>query len=123
MFEVLREDSPAVGTEGVLTIDDTHRDVVLATSIPQQAGYTPDTTRSVDFLESYPPGNIAFGELWGPMREETNAWLSRVALGLPTPHATAADGHDRLMLTKALDLSARRRRPVTVPITPEDERA
>jgi myo-inositol 2-dehydrogenase/D-chiro-inositol 1-dehydrogenase len=112
-----------VGTEGVLTIDDTHRDVVLATTQAQSAGYTPESKRHVDFLGSYPPGDMALGELWGPMREETNAWLSRVALGLTTPHATAAEAHDRLMLTKALDLSARRRRPVPLPITPEDERA
>jgi predicted dehydrogenase len=111
-----------VGTEGVLTIDDTHRDV-MATTLPQQAGYTPDVTRNVDFLESYPPGNIALGELWGPMREETTSWLGRLALGHPTPHATAAEAHNRLMLTKALDLSARRRRPVPLPITPEEERA
>jgi hypothetical protein len=52
----------------------------------------------------------------------TNAWLSRVALGIPTPHATAADGHNRLMLTKAMDLSARRLRPVPLPITVEDEK-
>jgi predicted dehydrogenase len=112
-----------VGTEGVLTIDDTHRDIVLATERPQPAGYTPDTTRQVDFLGSYPPGDIALGELWGPMREETSSWLSRLAVGHPTPHATAAEAHDRLMLTKALDLSARRRRPVALPITPEDERS
>jgi len=37
--------------------------------------------------------------------------------------ATAAEAHNRLMLTKALDLSARRKRPVALPITPEDERA
>jgi hypothetical protein len=107
----------------VLTIDDTHRDLVMATERPQPAGYTPETTRQVDFLGSYPPGDVALGELWGPMREETSAWLSRLALGHPTPHATAAEAHDRLMLTKALDLSARRRRPVPLPITPEDERA
>jgi predicted dehydrogenase len=112
-----------VGTDGVLTIDDTHRDVILASDKPQPAGYTPETTRHVDFLGSYPPGDVALGELWGPMREETNSWLSRVALGIPTPHATAADGHDRLMLTKALDLSARVKRPVRLPITPDDERA
>jgi predicted dehydrogenase len=111
-----------VGTQGVLTIDDTHRDVVLATTIGQPAGYTPDTKRHVDFLGSYPPGDIALGELWGPMREETNAWLGRVALGLSTPHATAAEAHNRLMLTKAMDLSARRQRPVPLPITPEEER-
>lgn len=112
-----------VGTEGVLTIDDTHRDVVLATTVAQPAGYTPETRRHVDFLGSYPPGDVALGELWGPMREETNAWLTRVALGLPSPHATAAEAHDRLMLTKALDLSARRKRPVPLPITPADEQA
>ena len=112
-----------VGTDGVLTVDDTHRDVVLATTHPQAAGYTPEAKRHVDFLGSYPPGDVALGELWGPMREETNSWLSRVALGLSTPHATAAEAHNRLMLTKALDLSARRKRPVALPITPEDERA
>lgn len=111
-----------VGTEGVLTIDDTHRDLVLATTIGQPAGYTPDTKRHVDFLGSYPPGDVAFGERWGPMREETNAWLTRLALGHATPHATAREAHDRLMLTKALDLSARRKQPVALPITPEDER-
>ncbi|MBI4607693.1 MAG: Gfo/Idh/MocA family oxidoreductase [Candidatus Rokubacteria bacterium] len=111
-----------VGTEGVLTVDDTHRDVVLATERAQPAGYTPESTRHVDFLGSYPPGDVALGELWGPMREETNAWLARVALGVPTPHATAAEAHNRLMLTKALDLSARRKRPVPLPITPEDDK-
>jgi predicted dehydrogenase len=110
-----------VGTEGVLTIDDTHRDLVLATEVPQPAGYTPETTRQVDFLASYPPGDKAFGELWGPMREETNSWLGRLALGHSTQHATAAEAHNRLMLTKALDLSARRRRAIPLPITPGDE--
>jgi myo-inositol 2-dehydrogenase/D-chiro-inositol 1-dehydrogenase len=110
-----------VGTEGVLTIDDTHRDVVLATNISQGEGYAPDASRRVDFLGSYPPGDIALGELWGPMRDETNSWLSRLALGQATPHATAAEAHNRLMLTKAFDLSARLKRAIPLPISPEDE--
>ena len=36
-----------VGTEGVLTIDDTHRDIVLATNIAQGEGYAPDARRGV----------------------------------------------------------------------------
>src|SRR5918912_451272 len=48
-----------VGTDGVLTIDDTHRDIVLAVSAPQAEGYAPDQSRLVDFLGSYPPGDIA----------------------------------------------------------------
>jgi predicted dehydrogenase len=113
----------AVGTEGVLTIDDTHRDIVLAVNTAQGEGYAPDQSRRVDFLTSYPVGDMALGELRGPMREETNSWLTRVSLGLRTQHATAAEGHNRLMLTKAIDLSARLRRPVKLPITAEDERS
>ena len=109
-----------VGTEGVLTIDDTHRDIVLATTAAQGEGYAPDETRRVDFLGSYPPGDVALGELRGPMREETESWLTRLALKLKTQHATAAEAHDRLMLTKAFDLSAREKRAVSLPIRAGD---
>src|SRR5947209_5943271 len=111
------------GTDGVLTIDDTHRDMVLAVSKPQLEGYNPDTSRLVDFMGSYPPGDMALGELRGPMREETDSWLNRMALGVPTQACTAAEAHRNLMLTKALDLSARLKRPVKLPLMPEDERA
>jgi predicted dehydrogenase len=107
------------GTEGVLTIDDTHRDIVLATTRSQDEGYAPAAERRVDFLGSYPPGDIALGELRGPMREETEQWLNRISLGLTTQHATAAEAHNRLMLTKAFDLSARLKRAVPLPIASE----
>jgi myo-inositol 2-dehydrogenase/D-chiro-inositol 1-dehydrogenase len=108
------------GTEGVLTIDDTHRDIVLATSRAQGEGYSPDAQRRVDFLGSYPPGDMALGELRGPMREETEQWLNRVSLGLATQHATAAEAHNRLMLTKAFDKSARLKRAIPLPIESEE---
>jgi predicted dehydrogenase len=108
------------GTDGVLTIDDTHRDIVLAVSAPQDEGYAPDKRRLVDFLGSYPPGDMALGELRGPMREETDSWLNRVALGVPTPAATAREAHRNLMLTKALDLSAKRKAPVSLPLSEAD---
>ena len=104
------------GTDGVLTIDDTHRDMVMAVSKPQEEGYAPDKSRLVDFLGSYPPGDMALGELRGPMADETVSWLNRVSLGLPTQAATAAEAHRNLMLTKALDLSAKRREPVKLPL-------
>jgi len=107
------------GTEGVLTIDDTHRDIVLATTRSQGEGYAPDSQRRVDFLGSYPPGDIVLGELRGPMREETEQWLNRLTLNLPTQHATAAEAHNRLMLTKAFDKSARLKKPIPLPITEE----
>ena len=54
-------------------------------------------------------------------RRVLTLWPSHLALGHSTPHATAREAHERLMLTKALDLSARRKRPVPLPITPDDE--
>jgi myo-inositol 2-dehydrogenase/D-chiro-inositol 1-dehydrogenase len=107
------------GTEGVLTIDDTHRDMVLATSRESGEGYAPDKARRVDFLGSYPPGDMALGELRGPMREETEQWLNRISMGLSTQHASAAEAHNRLMLTKAFDKSARLKRPLPLPIDAE----
>ena len=108
------------GTEGVLTIDDTHRDIVLATSRAQSEGYSPGAERKVDFLGSYPPGDMALGELRGPMREETEQWLNRLSMGLATQHATAAEAHNRLMLTKAFDKSARLKRAIPLPIESEE---
>ena len=114
-----------VGTKGVIDIEDTHRDVILATEIPQPAGYAskgyqPDAQRYVDFIGSYPPGDVSDGLLWGPMREETMTWFHRLANGVSTPHATARDGHRNLILTMAMDRSARMGQAVRLPIDPED---
>ena len=86
-------------------------------------GYNPDATRLVDFMGSYPPGDMALGELRGPMAEETDSWLNRVALGLPTAAATVEEAHRNLMLTKALDLSAKRKQPVKLPLDPDEVKA
>ena len=110
-----------VGTKGVITIDDTHRDLVLASEVAQGAGYKPEGfepeyARHVDFLTSYPPGDVHMGQIWGAMRNETNSWLTRVCMGLETPHATVADGHRNLVLTMAMDLSAARGKALKLPI-------
>ena len=114
-----------VGTKGVITVDDTHRDLVLASENPQWAGYRPegykpDFERHVEFLNSYPPGDIAFGQMWGPIRTETITWFTRLYMGSETPHATAWDGHRNLVLTMAMGLSAARGVPLKLPIDDEE---
>jgi predicted dehydrogenase len=114
-----------VGTEGVIDIEDTHRDVILATENAQGPAYNPDgltieVERHVDFLTSFPPGDMYDGELWGPMREETNSWFNRIYSGKRTPHATAAEGHRNLVLTMAMDLSAKRCAELKLPIDPAE---
>jgi myo-inositol 2-dehydrogenase / D-chiro-inositol 1-dehydrogenase len=112
-----------VGTRGVIDIEDTHRDVILAAEESQGPGYNPKGfdpgfARNVDFLGSYPPGDLHEGRIVGPMREETLSWLNRLLTGRPTVHATAADGHRNLLLTMAMDLSARTGSSVQLPIHP-----
>ncbi|NNE83336.1 MAG: Gfo/Idh/MocA family oxidoreductase [Alphaproteobacteria bacterium] len=114
-----------VGTEGVIDIEDTHRDVILATENAQGPAYNPEgltieVERNVDFLTSFPPGDMHDGELWGPMREETSSWFNRIYNGKKTPHATAAEGHRNLVLTMAMDLSAKRGTEVKLPIDPAE---
>ena len=100
-----------------LTIDDTHRDMVMATEKPWVAHRGDE--RHVNFLASYPPGDISRGQFWGPMREETNSWFARIYAGVDTPHCTAEEGHRNLMLTMACDISAKMEAPLALPIEPE----
>lgn len=114
-----------VGTRGIIDIEDTHRDVILASYTPQPAGYRtkgyePGAERYVDFIGSYPPGDMVAGKLWGPMREETMTWYNRLLKRNSTPHATAADGHRNLLLTMAMDFSARTGKPVNLPISAKE---
>ena len=76
--------------------------------------------RHVDFLTSYPPGDLHGGEIWGPIREETNAWFGRIHMGMNTPHATADEGHRNLIISMAMDLSAKRGEPVSLPMDIDD---
>ncbi len=112
-----------VGTKGVIDIEDTHRDLVVATSEELGGGYVPDgfkpAERHVEFMTSYPPGDLWNNQLYGPMREETIGWFGRIMMGLPTPHASARDGHNNLMHTMAMDLSAARGEEIPLPIDPE----
>lgn len=113
-----------VGTEGVIDIEDTHRDLVMATNVAQGAGYAPEgytaPARHVEFLTSYPPGDLHLDQIWGPIREETNAWYQKLYTGQSSPHATAADGHRNLMITMAMDLSAKRGEVVQLPLDADD---
>lgn len=114
-----------VGTTGVLDIEDTHRDLVVASSEPQGrgTGYSPKgwdvpLPRYVDFLGSRPFGDDTDIGFWGPMREETLTWFNSLLTRRPSHHATAADGHRNLLYTMAMDKSARTGRPVELPPDP-----
>ena len=102
------------GTGGSLNIDDSHRDVVLAPAEPIPCPYTPEHEVDVAFLGSAMPGDFALGEFFGPMKEETDAFvrytLQMGGVGL----ATAEHARDVLALTLAADKSCRENKPVRI---------
>ena len=71
------------------------------------------------FLQAFHRGDTHRGELWGPCGE-TNTWFQRIYNKKDTPHATAAEGHRNLMLTMAMDLSAKTGKEIELPLDPAD---
>ena len=102
------------GTEGTLNIDDAHRDVVLATGQPIPCPYTPEHEVNVAFLGSAMPGDFMLGEFFGPMKEESDAFIRHVlgigGVGL----CTGADARQVLELTMASDRSVKEGKAVTL---------
>lgn len=103
------------GREGTISVKDDHRDVLMASRKPVPSPYTPDTSMNVAMLGSYMPGDWALGEHFGAMQEETHAFVNSVGQGRRDPIlATGQDGLDVLMVSRAVDESARTGRIVAV---------
>ncbi len=96
------------GRDGVISVKDDHRDVLMASHKPIPSPYTPGTTMNVALLGSYMPGDWALGEHFGAMQEETHAFINTVGTGHPSPIlATGNEGMDVLIISRAVDESAR----------------
>ena len=117
-----------IGTEGIIEIDDMHKDVILASNQYQPAGYKKKKSidkadvstinyqsRNVDFLTSIPFGQRSQSEMWGPIREETFSWFHRLMTGAKTPHTTAKEGHENLAICLAIDLAAKTGNLIDIP--------
>ncbi len=102
------------GTKGSLNVDDAHRDVILAPEDPIPCPYTPEHQVNVAFLGSAMPGDFVMGEFFGPMKEETDAFVRHIlgigGVGL----ATGAHARDVLALTMAADRSCKEGAPVAL---------
>jgi predicted dehydrogenase len=68
------------------------------------------------FLQSGTPGDWALGEFWGPIANETRAWLDHLATGRPCTLATPEDARATLEATLAIEHSMRIGMPVTLPL-------
>ena len=81
-----------LGTEGVMILDDDHTDQLMYSEKGVPHVYLPDHAVNMVFLQSGTPGDWALGEFWGPIANETRAWLDHLAMGKPCALATPREG-------------------------------
>jgi predicted dehydrogenase len=105
-----------VGTDGVMILDDDHTDQLMYTEHGIPHVYLPGHEVNMVFLQSGTPGDWALGEFYGPIANETRAWLDYLCMGRPCVLATAQEARATLEATLAIEHSVVTGRPVTLPL-------
>jgi len=105
-----------IGTGGVLILDDDHTDQLMYSEKGVPHVYLPDHNVNMVFLQSGTPGDWALGEFWGPIANETRAWLDNIAMDKPCTLATPQDARATLEATLAIEHSMRIGAAVTLPL-------
>lgn len=105
-----------LGTAGVMILDDDHTDQLMYTEKGVPHVYLPDQPVNMVFLQSGTPGDWALGDFWGPIANETRAWLDHLSMGRPCVLATPREACATLEATLAIEHSMAARRPVMLPL-------
>ena len=105
-----------LGTEGVMILDDDHTDQLMYSEHGIPHVYLPDHNVNMVFLQSGTPGDWALGEFWGPIANETRAWLDYLSMGKPCVLATPQEARANLEATLAIERSAATGEAVTLPL-------
>lgn len=109
-----------MGEHGVVLLDEDHKENVLYTDAGYPHAYVPQHNLEMVFLTSNASGNMALGDYWGPLGDETRAWIDHLVTGKPCPHTDAETARQTLEITTAIDLSARRGVPLKLPLAVGD---
>ena len=105
-----------LGTEGTMIIDDDHMDHVLYSDKGVPHAYVPDHAVNMAFLGSNTAGDWAVGDFWGPLANETRAWLDSLVTSAPTVHTTPEQALVNLQTTIAIERSVETGKPVRLPL-------
>ena len=82
-----------LGTDGTMIIDDDHMEHLIFSEKGIPHPYVPGHAVEMAFLGSNSAGDWAVGDFWGPLGNETRAWLDFLATGRPSIHATPEEAH------------------------------
>jgi predicted dehydrogenase len=105
-----------LGTEGTMIVDDDHLDHLIFSEKGIPHAYVPDHAVNMAFLGSNTAGDWAVGDFWGPLGNETRAWLDHLATGAATVHATAEEARINLETTIAIEQAAETGMSVRLPL-------
>ena len=105
-----------LGSEGTMIIDDDHMDHLLFSEKGIPHAYVPDHAVNMAFLGSNTAGDWAVGDFWGPLGNETRAWLDHLATGAPTVHTTPEQARLNLETTIAIERAVESGQSVRLPL-------
>lgn len=105
-----------LGTEGTMLIDDDHKDHLLYTEKGIPHPYVPGHQLDTVFLGSNTAGDWAVGDFWGPLGNETRAWLDHLVTGNPTAHTTPEQARINLETTLAIERAVATGKAVRLPL-------
>jgi predicted dehydrogenase len=109
-----------LGSEGTMIIDDDHLDHLLFSEKGIPHPYVPGHTVNMAFLGSNTAGDWAVDDFWGPLGNETRAWLDHLATGAPTVHTTPEQARINLETTLAIERAVQSGHPVRLPLQAEE---
>ncbi len=105
-----------LGSEGTMIIDDDHLDHLIYSEKGIPHAYVPDHGVNMAFLGSNTAGDWACGDFWGPLANETRAWLDHLVTGAPTVHATPQQARVTLETTIAIERAAATGQAIRLPL-------
>jgi predicted dehydrogenase len=105
-----------LGTEGTMIVDDDHMEHLIYSERGIPHAYVPDHAVEMAFLGSNTAGDWAVGDFWGPLGNETRAWLDHLVTGQPTVHATPEEARVTLEVTTAIERAVATGRAVRLPL-------
>lgn len=104
-----------LGREGTMMVDDDHLDHLIFSDVGIPHAYVPDHGVNMAFLGSNTAGDWAVGDFWGPLANESRAWLDGLATGRRSPvHTSAEQARINLAVTLAIEDSVRTGLPVSI---------
>jgi predicted dehydrogenase len=105
-----------LGTEGVLLLDEDHKEHILYSNRGISHGYVPGHDVNMAFLGTSSSGDFALGDFWGPQADETRSWLDYLSTGRPCILPRPEEGLRTLEVTLAIEQAVRTKEAVKLPL-------